>query len=218
MRNGRRRRDIGGQGTRVVSGPVPARTATSHTRPGLSRARRHVARVVARQQPGVDGAAQVRLELLGARAERRSVELRADGARVAADDLEHRAVRGEELEVGAEALTDERLGVGRGAPRRAHHLADVARALLQQGPEDRLLVGEVVVERPRGEVGAPDDVADRRRAVAEVGEDLARGRDDRLAVGLLGRLPAALRRDVGHVIISLNMTQASGYRAAPTET
>src|SRR5207247_8784446 len=102
--------------------------------------------------------------------------------------------------------------------RAARTTSRTSRALVSSRARKTASLSEVVVERPRGEVGAPDDVADRGRAVAEVGEDLARGRDDRLAVGLLGRLPAALRRDVGHVIIFLNMTQASGYRAAPTET
>src|SRR5206468_7156702 len=117
----------------------------------------------------------------------------------------------------AEPFADERVGVTRAAPRRAHLLAHRTRALLQQRAEHRLLVGEVVVERAGGQVGATDDVAHRRGAVAQVGEDLARGLEDGLAVGLLGGLPAALGREVGHrsfaLTRKLNMTHPSGYRA-----
>src|SRR5437764_7927473 len=49
------------------------------------------------------------------------------------------------------------------------------------------LFRSVVVERPRGEVGAPHDVADGRGPVAEVGEHLARGVEDGRAVGLQHR-------------------------------
>ena len=79
------------------------------------------------------------------------------------------------------------------APRRAARTRRRAsRAdLLDERPEDRLLVREVVVERARGEVGAADDVAHADGVVAVLGEDARRGGEDRGAVGGLRALAPA---------------------------
>ena len=77
----------------------------------------------------------------------------------------------------------------------AHRPAPPSPISSSSAREHRLLVGEVVVERPAREVGAPDDVAHARRAVADVGEHLARCARiaARLAAFVRSRLPTAVR-------------------------
>jgi AcrR family transcriptional regulator len=63
--------------------------------------------------------------------------------------------------------------------------------------QHRLLVGEVVVERAGRQPGRAHDVAHARRAEADVAEHAAGAAEDRLAVGLLGRLALGGRGPAG---------------------
>ena len=153
--------------------------------------RGHVVGVDLRHDAELHRGAQVGGELVDAGAEDRLVEHRPDRAAVAAHERERLGVVGEKAEVLAVAGGDELLERTRLAARGLHPRADLLRALLEDRAKQRLLVGEVVVERAAGEVGAADDVAHRRAAVAELGEDAARRVEDRGAVGGLRRRAAA---------------------------
>ena len=113
----------------------------------------------------------------------RITEQRADRARVALQQLEQQPVLDEEAEQDAVGIADELLErAGAGPDRAQRGVRDLLRALIDDRPEHGLLVVEVVVERPRGEIGAPDHVAHAGGVVAELGEHDARGIDDRRPV------------------------------------
>src|SRR5207247_2620787 len=92
-------------------------------------------------------------------------------------------------------VPDERLAAGGPDACRADAFAQRLRVVLDQRAQDRLLVGVVVVEGAARQLRAADDVPHRCRAVAELGEHLARGIEDRAAVVGLGALALAAGRD-----------------------
>src|SRR5690606_11194154 len=117
----------------------------------------------------------------------------AHGVRVAAHDLEGDAVGREIIEIGAVGVADEILEGARADALGAQARTDAAHALVHQRLEDFFLALEVVVEGARREAGLADDVAHGSGTVAEIGEDGARGVEDRLAVVLLCELALARR-------------------------
>src|SRR6185436_9489060 len=87
-----------------------------------------------------------------------------------------------EVEIAAEGAGDELFEIARPDTLGAQTRADAQRRLILQRLKHLFLRLEVIVEGPGRELGGADDVAHRRRAVAEIGKDVARCVDDRLPV------------------------------------
>src|SRR5919204_2705023 len=102
-------------------------------------------------------------QLLDSSPQDRIAEQRANGSRVALHQLEHQLVLNEELEPRPIRVAHELLDGPRAGAHRTQPPPDLLRALIDDGAEHRLLVREVVVERPGRQLRAADDVAYRGR-------------------------------------------------------
>src|SRR5205823_11320055 len=109
----------------------------------------HVVGIERGKVAALDRRAQVSQEVLDTGAEYRIAEESADRPGVALQQLEHQLIFNEKLEPGAVGVANERLERAGAGADGAQAPADLLRALIEHSPEHRLLVWEVVVERPR---------------------------------------------------------------------